>query len=108
MTVRISRRYSTRALNSDSSVAEWEQIVVARDQQRDALRHQSAIPCRAFLLLQQHQLAGRRAARRAPRFVQQHQRKESDDLGRRHQLDQESSETDRLSGQIVTRERRPR
>src|SRR5229473_3370464 len=38
MTVRISRRYSTRALNSDSSVAEWEQIVVARDQQRDDLR----------------------------------------------------------------------
>jgi hypothetical protein len=46
------------------------------------------VPEGAVLILEQDQLARRRGARRAPGFLQQHQREQSDRLGLRQQVDE--------------------
>ena len=66
----------------------------------------SPVPQRAILIVEQDQLARRRRARRAPRFVQQHQREQPERLGLRQQLDEQPAEPDRFAGQIVPRHRR--
>ena len=61
---------------------------------------------RAVLVVEQDQVARRRGARRAPRFVQQHQREQPDRLGLGQQLDQQPPEPDRLGREVVPRQRR--
>ena len=63
-----------------------------------------AIPARAVLIFEQHQFAGRSGARFAPRFVQQHQRQQTERLCIVQQLDNESTKAQRLRGQIAARE----
>ena len=68
----------------------------------------SPVPQRAVLVGQQDQLALRRAARGAPRFLQQHEREQPRDLGLGQQLQQQPSQPDRLARHVVPRERRAR
>ena len=79
---------------------------------RERARHQCgafadliAIPQPAILVGEQHDFAGRRRARRAPGFVEQHEREQADRLGLGQQIDQQSSEPNRLARQVHPRHR---
>ena len=65
-----------------------------------------AIPARAVLVLEQHELAVRRRARLAARVVEQHQREEAARLGRAgQQLGEQAPEADRLAREVGAHER---
>jgi hypothetical protein len=70
-----------------------------------AFADQLAIPERAILIGEQNDLARRRCTRRAPGFVQQHQRQQADGFGLRQQGDKQSAKADRLRGEVDARER---
>ena len=72
------------------------------------LRNQLTVPERAVLVAQQDELSRRRGARGAPRFVQQHQREQSQRLGLRQQVDEQTSQADRLAREVGPRQRAPR
>ena len=63
-----------------------------------------AIPARPILIFEQHQFAGWGGARFAPRFVQQHERQQTERLWIVQQLDNESTEAQRFLRQIAARE----
>ena len=64
-----------------------------------------AAPERAVLLVEQHELAGRRRSRRAPRLVEQHQRQQPFRFGLGQQLDEQPHQADRFARKIVARQR---
>jgi hypothetical protein len=66
-----------------------------------------AVPERTILVSEQDQVAVGGRACGPPRFVQQHQREESDRLGVRQQRHQQPGRADRLSRQVGARQRRP-
>ena len=65
----------------------------------------AAVPERAVLVLEQHEVAVRRGARRAARLVQQHQREQAHRLGLGQQLDEQAPEADRLAREVGARQR---
>ena len=74
--------------------------------QSRSFRDLRPVPERAVLVTEQDQLARGRGPRRASRFLQQHQRQQSDRLGLRQQFDEQPTETYRLAGQIDSRQQR--
>src|SRR3989454_999642 len=68
--------------------------------ERAAFRDQLAAPELAVLVLEQHQVAGGGAARRAARLLQEHQRQEADRLGLRQEVHQQAAEADRFAREI--------
>ena len=76
--------------------------------QRRPFRDLRAIPQRAILIVEQHDFAVRRRARRAPRLVQEHQRQQSHRFGLGQQLDDQPAEANRFGRQVVARQRLPR
>ena len=69
------------------------------------LRYLLAIPEGPVLLVEEDHFSGRRRARAAPRFVQQHQREQSQRFRLRKEIDQQPSEPDRLARQVMPRDR---
>ena len=67
-----------------------------------------AIPQRAVLVRQEHQLAVGRRARGTPRLLQQHEGEQTDRLGIGQELDQKPPYADRLGGQVDARHRAAR
>ena len=62
----------------------------------------AAIPERAVLVGEEHDLALGRRARRAPRFLQQHERQQAHGLGLGQELHQQAAQPDRLPRQVVS------
>src|SRR5437016_2513038 len=73
--------------------------------QRRSFSDLGAVPDRAVLVLEEDEVAIRRRARGAPRFLQKHEREKPHGLGLREQLDQQAPEADRLRREINPRER---
>ena len=74
--------------------------------EREALVDLRAVPARAVLILEQHELAVRRRARLAARVVEQHQREQAARLGRAGKLlGEQAPEADRLLREIRAHER---
>ncbi len=73
--------------------------------QRRPFGNMLRIPERAVLVFEQDETAFRGTARRVPRFLQQHQRKQSQRLGLRQQFDQQPAQANRLAGKAGARER---
>ncbi|MFN8540920.1 MAG: hypothetical protein U0232_26005 [Thermomicrobiales bacterium] len=68
--------------------------------QGQALGDLALVPAAAILVFEQDQVASGRGARRAPRFLEQHQRKQTHDLGFGEELDEEATEANRFSREI--------
>ena len=73
--------------------------------ERNTLGDLLAVPAPPILLVQKDQFARGRAARRAPRFMQQHQREQAHRLGLGQKFDQQPRQADRLPGEILPRQR---
>ena len=73
-----------------------------RGEQGEGLVDRAAVPPRAVLLLERHQLSVDHS-RRVARALQQHQRQQRPRLvGVGHQVDHQSAEADRLEGHIAS------
>ena len=72
--------------------------------QRTPFGDQCGIPARPILVVQQNQFSARRAPRRPPRLMQQHQRQQAHDLRLRQQLHQQPTQPNRFAGQVFARQ----
>ena len=69
--------------------------------QAEALGDRRAVPERAVLVGEEHELARWRGASRTPRFVKEHQGQETEALGLGEELDEQPAEPDRLAGKVA-------
>ena len=76
--------------------------------ERQAFVDLVAIPEATILIVEQHDLAVGCRARRAPRFMQQHQREQAHRFGLGQQVDEQPAEPDCFARQVDAGQRRPR
>jgi hypothetical protein len=69
--------------------------------ERHPLGDAVAVPQRAILVFEEHDVAGGRSARGAARILQQQEREEPDRPPARQELDQQARDPDRFAAEIV-------